>query len=781
MKLLIVESPAKAKTIEKYLGKDYKVLSSVGHIRQIADGNSAVRPNEDFAVDYAIAPDKKKVIAELKTAVKQASEVLLATDEDREGEAIAWHLQEVLGLPQNTKRITFHEITEGALKDAVANPRTVDQNMVQSQRARQVLDRLVGFELSPVIWRKVPGGKSAGRVQSPAVRLVVEREREIEQFATKSAYKISGVFTHNESEIPATRKDKLAEEQARDFIAGVAERAAKGAIWRVQDAKKSTAKRSPAAPFTTAALQIEASSKLGYSARTTMNAAQALYQAGLITYHRTDSTNLSGASIHAIKDYILQEFGEKYSKVRQFHTKSKGAQEAHEAIRPTHIENVAAGKNDFEKKLYNLIRRRTLSSQMADAELAKTTYTISDGTAELEATGETVLFDGFLKLYDGGKVNSLPELAVDTPLKLHSLTARQTFDNPPARYTEGSLVKKLEELGIGRPSTYATILTTIQSREYVKKGEGEGKPREVKVIEFASGEITEKSETEKSGADKGKLLPEPIGEILTDFLVKHFEQVDDYGWTAKIEGELDQIADGGKTYLQVLQDFYTPFHKLVASADDIERFNGARLLGVDPKTKLNIYAKIGRKGGFLQLGESEKGGDKPRFMPLPKGKDTKTVELGEAIKAFALPSLPRTLGKIDDDEVLAAAGPFGPYLKVGKLNITIKKDDPYTITLDRAKELVAEKKASILADWGDIQIINGAYGPYVKGPGKRNFTKIPKDTDPKKLTRAEAEELLKNKPAKKSFRRSTKSGTKRSAKSSSRTKKPRTTSSASAV
>jgi DNA topoisomerase-1 len=754
MKLLIVESPAKAKTIEKYLGKDYKVMSSVGHIRQIADGNNAVRPSEKFAVDYAVSPDKKQVIADLKKAVANASEVLLATDEDREGEAIAWHLQEVLGLPKNTKRITFHEITENALKDAVQNPRTVDRDMVESQRARQVLDRLVGFELSPVIWRKVPGGKSAGRVQSPAVRLVVEREREIEKFAAKSAFKVTGLFEHDGDEIKAERKEKLKdEESARKFVEQILAREETGAKWTVTNTKKANGKHSPAPPFTTASLQIEANNKLGYSARTTMNAAQALYQAGHITYHRTDSTNLSGLSIATIKKYVESEFGEKYSKVRQFTTKAKGAQEAHEAIRPTHIDHETAGKTDYERKLYNLIRRRTLGCQMADAELVKTTYTVSDGEAVLEAVGELILFDGFLKLYDGGKVNNLPELTVGATLKLQTLTARQTFDNPPARYTEGSLVKKLEELGIGRPSTYATILATIQDRDYVKKGEGEGKPREVKVHELAKGKISARTETEKTGADRGKLLPEPIGEILTDFLVKYFDQVEDYGWTARIENELDQIADGDKTYLSVLQDFYTPFHKLVEGSDEIERFNNARLLGVEPKTGLNLYAKTGRKGGYLQLGESEKGSEKPRFMPLPKGKNVKTVEFGEAVEAFDKPSLPRLLGEIDGEEVWASDGPFGPYLKVGKLNITIKKEDPYTITLERAKELVAEKKASILADWGDVQIVNGAYGPYVKGPGKRNFAKIDKKLDPKTITEEQARKMLEEKPARKSFPR----------------------------
>jgi len=761
MKLLIVESPAKAKTIEKYLGRDYKVMSSVGHIRQIAPGNASVKPKDSFSVEYEISPDKKKILAELKKAVASASEVLLATDEDREGEAIAWHLQEVLGLPKNTKRITFHEITEGALKNAVQNPRTIDKKMVDSQRARQVLDRLVGFELSPVLWRKVPGAKSAGRVQSPAVRLVVEREREIEQFASNSAFKITGLLLppgakasaklEDDDLIKADHKTKLkTAADAEAFLKSVLTRQQKGAQWSITDVKQTTGKRSPAPPFTTAALQIEANNKLGLSARTTMNAAQALYQAGFITYHRTDSTSLSGASIHSIKDYITRQFGDNYSKVRQFTTKSKGAQEAHEAIRPTRVDQETAGKNDFERKVYNLIRRRALGSQMADAEISKTTYTISDGGANLEAVGEVVVFDGFLKLYDGGKVNSLPELALGAILPLQSLTARQTFDNPPARYTEGSLVKKLEELGLGRPSTYATILSTIQERDYVKKGEGAGKPREVKVYELSNSRLKERTETEKSGADKGKLLPEPVGEILTDFLTQYFRQVEDYGWTARIETELDQIAEGSKTYLQVLDDFYGPFHKLVEGADDIERFNSARLLGPDPKTGQNIYAKIGRKGGYLQLGESEKGGEKPRFMPLPKDKDVKTVSFDEALEMFAKPSLPRLLGEIDGQEVLAADGPFGPYLKTGKFNITLKKDDPYTINLARAKELIAEKQASILADWGDVQIIRGAYGPYIKGPGKRNFVKIAKDTDPKKITEAEARQLLDKKPAKKS-------------------------------
>ncbi|MCL2371572.1 type I DNA topoisomerase [Candidatus Saccharibacteria bacterium] len=774
MKLLIVESPAKAKTIEKYLGKDYKVMSSVGHIRQIAAGNSAVKPKENFSVEYEVSPDKKTVLNDLKKAVAKADEVLLATDEDREGEAIAWHLQEVLNLPKDTKRITFHEITEGALKAAVANPRTVDDKMVQSQRARQVLDRIVGFELSPVIWKKVPGGKSAGRVQSPAVRLIVEREREIEAFAAKSAFKVAGLFEHGKDEIKADHKTKLEDEaEAKKFMDKVLEREQKGAKWSITDVKNTTGKRSPAPPFTTASLQIEANNKLGYSAKTTMNAAQALYQAGFITYHRTDSTSLSGQSIATIQHYITGEFGEQYSKVRQFTKKAKGAQEAHEAIRPTNAAQEVAGKTDFEERLYNLIRRRTLGSQMADAEVAKTTYTISDGEVELEAVGEVVVFDGFLKLYDGGKVNHLPELSIGTSLRLINLTARQTFDNPPARYTEGSLVKKLEELGIGRPSTYASILSTIQDRNYVKKGESEGKPREIKIHELKNGKLHERTETEKTGADRGKLLPEPIGEILTDFLVAHFHQVEDYGWTARIEEELDQIAEGDKTYLQVLNAFYDPFHKLVESSDDIERFNSANLLGVEPKTGLNIYAKIGRKGPYLQLGESEKGGEKPRFMPIPRGRDLKTVTFEEALEAFEKPSLPRALGEIDGDEVFASDGPFGPYLKAGKLNVTIKSEDPYTITFDKAKELIAAKKASIIADWGDVSVVIGAYGPYVKGPGRFNNAKIPKDTDPKTITESVARKMLEDKPARKSFRRS--SSKKSSVKSTKSTSKKATT------
>ena len=735
--LVIVESPAKAQTIEKYLGSDFTVLASVGHIRK----DTKVDKNT-FDVTYEVDPGHKSIIADLKKAAKEADKVWLATDEDREGEAISWHLCEVLGLPKDTARITFHEITKPALEAAIKAPRTVDMDMVSSQQARQTLDMLVGFDLSGVVRKKVPGAISAGRVQSPALRLIVEREQAIEKFASKYTYKVSGDFGFTAT----LNHDFEDEAQTKAFLNQLI-----GADYTVDAVETAPSERKPQPPFTTASMQIEANSKLGYSAKTTMQAAQALYQAGHITYHRTDSLNLSKQAIAAISSYVESNFGKNYVKTRNFKTKDASAQEAHEAIRPTHIEVEVAGKNDYEKRLYALIRARALATQMADAKLEKTTIKVATPTEYIfEGKGEVVTFDGFLKVYGRIKDNELPKLAVGDKLTAASIIAKQNYAKPPARYTEGSLVKKLEELGIGRPSTYATIMTAIQTRGYVEKGTSEGEERQVTQFKLENNQISEEKVTEKYGANKDKLMPTPIGELIAGFLVDHFKNIVDYKFTANIEKDLDLIAEAKLDRVKMLQDFYGPFNSDVLASEGIERYNNARVLGHDPETGKTIYAKVGKNGGFIQLGENEKEtGEKPRFAPLPKRKSVKTVTLEQALKQLALPVLPRTLGKAKDGaEIIAASGPFGPYLKAGKYNIPLKDFDPYTITLEEAEPLYEAKRDSYIADWGEIQIINGAYGPYVKGPGRRNFARIPKDVDPKTVTKEQAEEYLANKPKK---------------------------------
>ena len=775
--LVIVESPAKAHTIEKYLGPDFQVLASVGHIRKDTKVDKST-----FDVTYEIDPGHKKVISELKKAAKAADTIWLATDEDREGEAISWHLLEVLKLPKDTKRITFHEITKSALEDAIQHPRTVDMDMVASQQARQTLDMLVGFDLSGVVRRKVPGAISAGRVQSPALRLIVEREQEIADFKNSFKFKVSGLFqAPNRDELTAALDHTFSTlDDAKSYLTQLIP-----STYTVSDRQTAPGSRRPAPPFTTASLQIEANSRLGFSARTTMNAAQALYQAGLITYHRTDSLNLSKQAVAAIARYVTAEYGEKYLKVRRFTTKSATAQEAHEAIRPTQIERVTAGKNDYERKLYQLIRQRTLATQMADAITEKTTIKISASAAPahlFEAKGEVIIFDGFLKVTGRAKDEELPALATGDQLTSVKITARQTFAKPPARYTEGSLVKKLEELGIGRPSTYASILSAIQSRGYVQKGTSEGQARSVIELTLTGGQVHQGTTTEKSGADKGKLIPTPIGQLITGFLTQNFPNIVDYQFTANIEKDLDQIADHQLERVQMLRDFYGPFQKEVQKSDSAARYNNARTLGTDPKTKLPIYAKIGKNGGFIQLGDNEKSsGEKPRFAPLPDGADVNSVTIEQALAQLALPSLPRLLGPAaDGTPLIAAAGPFGPYLKAGKYNLPIKDYDPYTIDLPTAQNLYQAKLDSIIADFGDLMIINGAYGPYIKGPGRFNNVKVPQDHDPKTITKAEAEAMLAAKPARrgrrtaksaKSTQSSQKSTSKTTAKKSRRTPK----------
>ncbi|MBR0430920.1 type I DNA topoisomerase [Candidatus Saccharibacteria bacterium] len=734
--LVIVESPAKAHTIEKYLGSDFKVLASVGHIRKDTKVDKAT-----FDVTYEIDPDHKKIITELKKAVKEADKIWLATDEDREGESISWHLCEVLKLPKNTARITFHEITKPALENAIKNPRTVDMDMVASQQARQTLDMLVGYDLSDIVRKKVPGAISAGRVQSPALRLIVEREKEIEKFETKFTFKISGKFK-KDKEFDAIYEGGAPEtkEEAKKILEKLSLE-----TYKVENVEETEGTRTNPVPFTTAALQIEANAKLGFSSRTTMSAAQGLYQAGLITYHRTDSLNLSSQAIVTIAKYIEGTFGKNYLKVRTFKTKDTQAQEAHEAIRPTDITRVGAGKTEYEKKLYKLIWARTVATQMAAAKVAKTTIKLSH---DFVAKGEIVIFDGFLKVYGKSKDLELPKVKKGDKMDCLELVARQTYAKPPARYTEGSLVKKLEDLGIGRPSTYASIMTAIQTRGYVIKGENEGETRKITEFVAQNGNIKENLVKEKFGADKGKLIPTPIGELVAGFLTDNFKNIVDYKFTANIEKDLDLVADAKLERVKMLRDFYGPFQNTVLIANGVERYNNARLLGHDPKTGKPIYAKVGKNGGFIQLGDNEKETkEKPRFAPLPKRKTVKTVTLEQALSQLELPTLPRVLGKAPDGtELIAANGPFGPYLKGGKYNIPMKDFDPYIVSLEEVLPLYQNKVASIIADWGEIMIINGAYGPYIKGPGRRNNVKIPKATNPKKVTLEEAKKMLENKP-----------------------------------
>lgn len=766
--LVIVESPAKAKTIEKYLGKDFTVLSSIGHIRSIPkktkDGTPPIDIKNGFKTTYEIDPEKKKTIAELRKAAKNAETIWLATDEDREGEAIAWHLCEVLKIdPKTTKRIVFHEITKSAIEEAIKHPRTVDMSLVEAQQARQILDRIVGFELSPVVWQKVPGGKSAGRVQSPAVRLLVEREREISAFEGESQFKVTALFMHDNQEIKAELPKRFdTEAEAQAYLGSL-----KDASFTVADVSKSPATRNPAAPFTTSTLQQDANAKLGFSSKATMAAAQKLYQAGKITYMRTDSVNLSGQAIAAAKDFITSEFGTAYSQVRQFKTKNSSAQEAHEAIRPTDMRLEKASSSEYDQKLYTLIRNRTLASQMAPAKLEKTTVTISVSTSKIafEAKGEVVVFDGFLKVYGGGKKDPelLPALVSgDTPL-LQEATAKQVFSRPPARFTEGSLVKKLEELGIGRPSTYATIIDTVQTRGYVVKGEGEGTPRDAIVLSFVpqtSEHVTRDIIQEKTGADKGKLVPTPSGELIADFLTEHFEPVVDYKFTANVEEYFDQIADGNLARNTMLEGFYKPFHARIEESGGIDRstVGQSREVGIDPKSGKPILARFGRFGPMLQLGATEDKESKPQFAPMPAGTRIETITLDEALHAF---KLPRVVGETKDGETIKAnIGRFGPYIQVGKLFVSIKPLDPHDITLDEALELYAAKlKAEAeknIADFGDgIKVLNGRFGPYVTD-GKKNG-KIPKDTDPKTITHDQAKEILATaKPGRTAKRRTTK-------------------------
>ena len=762
--LVIVESPAKAKTIQKFLGDGYVVKTSFGHIRDLQDKKLSVDVERNFTPEYVIPSDKKKVVAELKKAAASASTVWLASDEDREGEAISWHLFETLGLNEaHTRRIVFHEITKDAIVNAVRNPRSIDMNLVNAQQARRVLDRLVGFELSPVLWRKIQPKLSAGRVQSVALRLVVEREKEIMAFENEAFYKVEAFF--HPAGFPAAVKVKAVLDtkfktidEARKFLQDCI-----GADFTVSDVEKKEATRFPAAPFTTSTLQQEAARKLRFPVSMTMRVAQSLYERGLITYMRTDSTNLSTLALGAAKKFITGNFGPEYSKTRQFKTHSKGAQEAHEAIRPTYIENTEIEGTAQEQKLYNLIWKRTVASQMADAKVLNTTLRVaSDKRSEkFNAQATQVLFDGFLKLYIEGTDNQeaeeeevmLPDLQVGTKMEEKGINAECKFTAAPPRYSEATLVKKLEELGIGRPSTYApTIATLTTGRGYIVKGDKEGKKITVNDLELRSGNISEKSKTETVGAERGRLLPQEIGMIVTDYLEKNFTDIMGYDFTANVEKEFDQIADGNLVWNDVIGAFYTPFHKKVDEVlHDGNYSHVSKELGTDSEGN-KITAKFGKFGPYIQKGE----GEKAQYASLGKDQLIENITLEDALKMF---QLPRTVGEYNGVEVIALKGRFGPFLKYGDRNFSIPRGkDPLKITLDECAAIIEDglsKTAanSVMAEYkdSDIQVINGRYGPYIKHAGS-NY-KIPKETDAATLTEAACLEIINNsKPTEKGRR-----------------------------
>ncbi len=756
--LVIVESPAKAKTIEKFLGKDYSVKSSFGHIRDLPKKGLNIDIEKGFEPKYEVSSDKKKVVTELRKAAKD-SEVWLASDEDREGEAIAWHLTQALKLdPKKTKRIVFHEITKPAIEEAIKNPRTVDEKLVDAQQARRILDRLVGYELSPVLWKKVRTGLSAGRVQSVAVRLIVEREREIRDFTPESTFKVTAVFKAGGEEVPAELDTKLSDVKTTEkWLEKLI-----GATYKVDDIEQKPGTRSPGAPFTTSTLQQEASRRLGYSVRQTMTLAQRLYESGHITYMRTDSTTLSGQAIGAAEKYITSKFGKEYHQVRQYKTKNQSAQEAHEAIRPTDFNKLSAGNDAQQEKLYQLIWQRALASQMAPAKIERTeiSISISSQSEKFIAKGEVLKFDGFIKVYGGGKDDTLlPAIKVGQGLDTQSINATETFSRSAARYSEAMLVKKLEELGIGRPSTYAPTISTIQTRGYVEKTDLEGKEREITELSLVKDKVEIQKSTVITGADRGKLVPTGIADVVTDFLVKYFPKIVDYSFTARVEEDFDDIADGKQDWAKMIADFYKDFHPLVEKSEDISRqeVSQARELGADPKSGEPIFARFGRYGPMLQMGRTEDEDKKPKFAPMPAETTIDTVTLEQALEMF---KLPRTVGKTEDGkEIKANIGRFGPYIQVDKTFVSIKPLDPREITEEEARELYKEKLAKDAAKHinefaSGIKVLNGPYGPYITD-GKKN-ARIAKDVDPAKITEEEAKKLLKEAPAKKrGFRRKT--------------------------
>ncbi len=753
--LVIVESPAKAKTIEKFLGKDFRVVSSFGHIRDLAKKNLGIDIENDFTPVYEVPKEKTKVVSELKKAAAESKNIWIASDEDREGEAIAWHLVKVLNLDlEQTKRIVFHEITKEAISNAIRNPRLVDMNLVNSQQARRVLDRLVGFEISPVLWKKVQPALSAGRVQSVAVRLIVEREREIISFESESAFRVTAIFkirgAEGENNILKAEAGKRfpTEEEALRFLD-----LCRQSLFTVGTINIKPGTRSPAPPFTTSTLQQEAYRKLGFSVAQTMAVAQKLYEAGKITYMRTDSTNLSSLALSKSKEVILSEYGEKYSKTRQFKTRSKGAQEAHEAIRPAYLDHASTTGNQNEKKLYELIWKRTIASQMADAEIERTSITIDmdNSPVTFQANGEVIKFDGFIRVYaestdqENGDEERyvIPPVKKGMPLDGDTITATQKYTLPPPRYTEASLVKKLEELGIGRPSTYAPTISTIQNRGYVSREDRPGEKRQIKILTLHNGKVASLSKNEVTGKEKSKLFPQDIGMIVNDFLMENFSDIVDYHFTAEVEEQFDNIAEGSLRWTRMLDKFYSPFHKTVTNTlEKKERKTGSRILGNHPETGEPVTVRMGRFGPVAQIGDTA-GEAKPRFASLARSQLLETITLAEALDLF---KLPRTLGEYDNGEMVVGIGKFGPYVRYKSKFYSLKKgvDDPYTITSERAIEIILEKNEAdskkVIHDFGEIKVLNGRYGPYLVRD-KKNY-RLPKGTEAEKLTPEECIKII---------------------------------------
>lgn len=755
--LVIVESPAKAKTIGKFLGNEFEVMSSMGHIRDLSEKGLGIDFENNYAPQYEVSADKKKIVSELKKAAKSSETVWLASDEDREGEAIAWHLAEELKLKkENTRRIVFHEITKDAILHAVENPREIDINLVDAQQARRVLDRIVGFELSPVLWRKVRPSLSAGRVQSVAVRLIVEREREINNFNPEASYRVSALFTSKDAagtnvELKAELSQRFkTKEEALAFL-----ELCKSAKFTVDSIEKKPLKKSPAPPFTTSTLQQEASRKLGFSVTQTMVVAQKLYESGKITYMRTDSVNLSALAIGTAKQEIIQMASEKYVKIRQFSTKTKGAQEAHEAIRPTYISSHTIEGTAQEKRLYDLIWKRTIASQMADAELEKTNIyiNISGSNHQFIASGEVIIFDGFLKVYlestddepDAETSGILPTMKKGESLTSNEILAQERFTQRPPRYTEASLVRKLEELGIGRPSTYAPTISTIQNRNYVEKGDRQAIKRDFNVLKLKDGKISDKIKSENTGAEKSKLFPTDIGLVVNDFLFEYFPNIMDYNFTANVEKEFDHIAEGKVKWTKSIDNFYKKFHPVVESTlKNSERQVGERILGIDPKSGRQIAVKIGKFGPIAQIGKSEEE-EKPVFASLHRNQSIESITLEEALELF---KLPREIGEFENKEMIAAIGRFGPYIRHdGKFYSLPKTDDPLEISAERAVEIIEAKRESdknkvihIFGQNGEIQVLNGRFGAYIAF--EKNNYKIPKNTDVATLTEEQCREII---------------------------------------
>ena len=768
--LVIVESPTKAKTIEGFLGKDYTVKASQGHVRDLNKNTLSVNIDKNFEPEYEIPDEKKALVAELRKLSKDADTVWLASDEDREGESISWHLYEVLDLKKkNTKRIVFHEITKSAITNAIENPRDINMGLVNAQQARRVLDRLVGYELSPLLWKKVKPALSAGRVQSVAVRLIVEREEEIKNFVQTSAYRVTAQFTFikdgQEFNLLAELPHRFeTEKETRKFL-----ESCKDANYKVDAIEKKPTTRYPAPPFTTSTLQQEAARKLGFSVANTMRIAQQLYESGKITYMRTDSVNLSSLALNMAKKEIEQNFGADYVKTRQYHTKAKGAQEAHEAIRPTYLDQHTIKGTADERKLYELIWKRTIASQMADAQMERTNVNIgiSTNNKQFVATGETILFDGFLKVYresyddvsNEDDAAILPPLEIGTLLELEKMEAQQRYSRPPFRYNEASMINKMEELGIGRPSTYAPTISTIQKREYVIKSDVKGEPRNYQILTLKNGKITEKTGKENYGAEKGKLLPTDIGVLVNKFLLQYFESIIDYNFTANVEKEFDQIEEGQREWNTMIRDFYKGFHKqIISTTENSGKFSGEKLLGTDPATGKNVYVKVGRFGPVAQIGDTESD-EKPRFAGLKKDMSIESVTLEEVLKLF---DFPRILGEYEGKEITVAVGRFGPYIRHdNKFYSLAKTDNPALVEYDRAIEIINEKRQKDLDNIiltfdqdPDLRVLNGRFGPYITY--KKSNYKIPKGTEPSTLTYEQCKAIVedpKNTPKKKAVKK----------------------------